>query len=164
MEYSYSFLWAVFFFTCIMYFIIFEYTSSKTEVFWTEWMNELKCKKKYSKYKRRFVLWSSLVSCWFWQLHFRRDEFLGRINEMVYFLPFSRSELLSLVTRELDFWSKMVSRVLGFCRRCCPCYRPCVFPLYFAGVKSTWYPHDLGQRSVGCLGRWLRCALRREID
>ncbi|KAL9973514.1 hypothetical protein ACROYT_G019983 [Oculina patagonica] len=41
------------------------------------------------------------------KLHFRRDEFLGRINEMVYFLPFSRSELLSLVTRELDFWSKM---------------------------------------------------------
>ncbi|XP_015758800.1 PREDICTED: caseinolytic peptidase B protein homolog [Acropora digitifera] len=26
---------------------------------------------------------------------------------MVYFLPFSRSELLTLVTRELDFWSKM---------------------------------------------------------
>ncbi|PFX22654.1 Caseinolytic peptidase B protein-like [Stylophora pistillata] len=41
------------------------------------------------------------------QLHFRRDEFLGRINEMVYFLPFSRPELLSLVTKELDFWSKM---------------------------------------------------------
>ncbi|XP_068718120.1 mitochondrial disaggregase-like [Montipora capricornis] len=41
------------------------------------------------------------------KLHFRRDEFLGRINEMVYFLPFSRSELITLVTRELDFWSKM---------------------------------------------------------
>ncbi|XP_015758771.1 PREDICTED: caseinolytic peptidase B protein homolog [Acropora digitifera] len=41
------------------------------------------------------------------KLHFKRDEFLGRINEMVYFLPFSRSELLTLVTRELDFWSKM---------------------------------------------------------
>ncbi|RMX37496.1 hypothetical protein pdam_00012843 [Pocillopora damicornis] len=41
------------------------------------------------------------------KLHFRRDEFLGRINEMVYFLPFSRPELLSLVTKELDFWSKM---------------------------------------------------------
>lgn len=26
---------------------------------------------------------------------------------MVYFLPFSRPELLSLVTKELDFWSKM---------------------------------------------------------
>ena len=25
--------------------------------------------------------------------HFRRDEFLGRINEIVYFLPFSRSTL-----------------------------------------------------------------------
>lgn len=38
--------------------------------------------------------------------HFRRDEFLGRINEMVYFLPFSRSELIKLVTKELEFWSK----------------------------------------------------------
>lgn len=41
--------------------------------------------------------------------HFRRDEFLGRINEVVYFLPFSRSELLKLVGRELDIWAKRVS-------------------------------------------------------
>ena len=26
--------------------------------------------------------------------HFRRDEFLGRINEIVYFLPFSRLPLI----------------------------------------------------------------------
>ncbi len=38
--------------------------------------------------------------------HFRRDEFLGRINEMVYFLPFSKSELIKLVTKELEFWAK----------------------------------------------------------
>lgn len=38
--------------------------------------------------------------------HFKRDEFLGRINEFVYFLPFSRSELIQLVTRELEFWAK----------------------------------------------------------
>ncbi|OWF44229.1 caseinolytic peptidase B protein homolog [Mizuhopecten yessoensis] len=37
---------------------------------------------------------------------FRRDEFLGRINEVVYFLPFSRSELSKLVTKELEFWSE----------------------------------------------------------
>lgn len=37
--------------------------------------------------------------------HFRRDEFLGRINEIVYFLPFSHSELLSLVARELEAWA-----------------------------------------------------------
>jgi ATP-dependent Clp protease ATP-binding subunit ClpB len=37
--------------------------------------------------------------------HFRRDEFLGRINEIVYFLPFSRAELLKLVTRELEAWA-----------------------------------------------------------
>ncbi|CAG0898030.1 unnamed protein product [Darwinula stevensoni] len=38
--------------------------------------------------------------------HFRRDEFLGRINEMVYFLPFSRKELLALVDKELQFWAR----------------------------------------------------------
>ncbi|XP_005108368.1 caseinolytic peptidase B protein homolog [Aplysia californica] len=37
---------------------------------------------------------------------FRRDEFLGRINEIVYFLPFSQSELSKLVTKELKFWAK----------------------------------------------------------
>ncbi|KAM7537083.1 hypothetical protein Aperf_G00000075049 [Anoplocephala perfoliata] len=36
--------------------------------------------------------------------HFVRDEFLGRINEVVYFLPFSPKELNELVLRYLDFW------------------------------------------------------------
>lgn len=40
------------------------------------------------------------------QRHFKRDEFLGRINEIVYFLPFSRSELYELVDRELQLWAK----------------------------------------------------------
>ncbi|XP_040282507.1 caseinolytic peptidase B protein homolog [Bufo bufo] len=38
--------------------------------------------------------------------HFRRDEFLGRINEIVYFLPFCRSELSQLVLKELNSWAK----------------------------------------------------------
>uniref|UniRef100_A0A1B6E1C0 Uncharacterized protein n=1 Tax=Clastoptera arizonana TaxID=38151 RepID=A0A1B6E1C0_9HEMI len=38
--------------------------------------------------------------------HFGRDEFLGRINEIVYFLPFSNSELNKLVSKELEFWAK----------------------------------------------------------
>uniref|UniRef100_A0A9J7XRF0 ClpB family mitochondrial disaggregase n=1 Tax=Cyprinus carpio carpio TaxID=630221 RepID=A0A9J7XRF0_CYPCA len=38
--------------------------------------------------------------------HFRRDEFLGRINEIVYFLPFCHSELIQLVSRELSYWAK----------------------------------------------------------
>ena len=37
--------------------------------------------------------------------HFQRDEFLGRINEIVYFLPFSKSELSKLVEIELLFWA-----------------------------------------------------------
>ncbi|KAK1135965.1 hypothetical protein K0M31_000536 [Melipona bicolor] len=37
--------------------------------------------------------------------HFGRDEFLGRINEIVYFLPFSQSELITLVARELEAWA-----------------------------------------------------------
>ncbi|XP_013790340.1 caseinolytic peptidase B protein homolog [Limulus polyphemus] len=38
--------------------------------------------------------------------HFQRDEFLGRINEIVYFLPFSRSELIKLADKEMEFWAK----------------------------------------------------------
>ncbi|XP_075054450.1 mitochondrial disaggregase [Mixophyes fleayi] len=38
--------------------------------------------------------------------HFRRDEFLGRINEIVFFLPFCRSELSQLVLKELNSWAK----------------------------------------------------------
>ena len=38
--------------------------------------------------------------------HFGRDEFLGRINEIVYFLPFPKCELIHLVEKELMFWAK----------------------------------------------------------
>ena len=37
---------------------------------------------------------------------FLRDEFLGRINEILYFLPFTRSELNLLVLKEMEFWKK----------------------------------------------------------
>ena len=49
--------------------------------------------------------------------HFKRDEFLGRINEFVYFLQFSRAELIVLVTKELEFWAKKVCylSMITFC-------------------------------------------------
>ena len=37
---------------------------------------------------------------------FKRDEFLGRINEMVYFLPFSERELKQLAEWEMQIWAK----------------------------------------------------------
>ncbi|WAR00347.1 CLPB-like protein [Mya arenaria] len=42
--------------------------------------------------------------------HFRRDEFLGRINEFVYFLPFSKSEISKLVIKELKFWAQRAEK------------------------------------------------------
>ena len=36
--------------------------------------------------------------------HFKRDEFLGRINEILYFLPFNDIELRELTLRELQKW------------------------------------------------------------
>lgn len=51
--------------------------------------------------------------------HFKRDEFLGRINEIVYFLPFSRRELLQLVQRELESWAQRVRNPQTFL---CECY------------------------------------------
>ncbi|KAI8343047.1 P-loop containing nucleoside triphosphate hydrolase protein [Chlamydoabsidia padenii] len=37
--------------------------------------------------------------------HFRRDEFLGRINEVLFFLPFSEDELRDITQRELSKWA-----------------------------------------------------------
>jgi len=53
------------------------------------------------------ISWNCYI--FFLQRQFKRDEFLGRINEIVYFLPFSRSELTKLVLMELEFWAKKVS-------------------------------------------------------
>lgn len=38
--------------------------------------------------------------------HFRRDEFLGRINEVLFFLPFSEEELREITSRELSRWAE----------------------------------------------------------
>ena len=37
--------------------------------------------------------------------HFKRDEFLGRINEILYFLPFNEKELKELTIKELNKWN-----------------------------------------------------------
>ena len=37
--------------------------------------------------------------------HFKRDEFLGRINEILYFLPFNEKELKELTVKELEKWN-----------------------------------------------------------
>ncbi|GAA5796934.1 hypothetical protein HPULCUR_002312 [Helicostylum pulchrum] len=37
--------------------------------------------------------------------HFRRNEFLGRINEVLIFLPFSKEEIDELIYRELSRWA-----------------------------------------------------------
>jgi ATP-dependent Clp protease ATP-binding subunit ClpA len=63
------------------------------------------------------------------QRHFKRDEFLGRINEMLYFLPFSRSELNLLVEKQLKIWMERVC-VDILLVTCCShdllnTYRPC---------------------------------------
>jgi len=42
--------------------------------------------------------------------HFQRDEFIDRLNEIVYFLPFSQSELVQLETKEPNFWAQKVWR------------------------------------------------------
>merc|ERR1712223_1433807 len=38
--------------------------------------------------------------------HFKSIELIERINEMVYFLPFTRQEIFQLVNKELEFWAK----------------------------------------------------------
>jgi ATP-dependent Clp protease ATP-binding subunit ClpB len=42
--------------------------------------------------------------------HFGRDEFIGRINEIVYFLPFTPSEQVQLSRLELEQWSQRAKK------------------------------------------------------
>lgn len=42
--------------------------------------------------------------------HFKRDEFLGRIDEILYFVPFSQSELLQLAKMEMDKWASKATQ------------------------------------------------------
>ena len=37
--------------------------------------------------------------------HFKRDEFIGRISEIVYFFPFSLEQLIDLVEKEMKYWA-----------------------------------------------------------
>lgn len=76
--------------------------------------------------------------------HFRRDEFLGRINEMVYFLPFSRSELNQLVERELHFW-----KTKAWARH---------------GIELTWSPEVLDILADGYNIRYGARSLKHEVD
>jgi ATP-dependent Clp protease ATP-binding subunit ClpB len=43
--------------------------------------------------------------------HFKRDEFLGRITEIMYFLPFTDIELKDIVSKELSRWATRVSHL-----------------------------------------------------
>lgn len=42
--------------------------------------------------------------------HFGRDEFLGRINEVLFFLPFDQKELKEITTRELMRWAEKAKK------------------------------------------------------
>jgi len=42
--------------------------------------------------------------------HFQRDEFLGRINEILFFLPFNTVELKELTIRQLEKWRVLAKK------------------------------------------------------
>lgn len=96
--------------------------------------------------------------------HFRRDEFLGRINEIVYFLPFSTRELMELVERELVSWSVRARDRHGISLSWDPAVLPLLaqgYNLYYGArsiqhqvdrrvVSQLALAHEMGQLSPGC--------------
>ncbi|KAJ1676315.1 hypothetical protein EV182_008439, partial [Spiromyces aspiralis] len=42
--------------------------------------------------------------------HFQRDEFLGRITEILYFLPFNESELREIANKEMQRWAEKAQK------------------------------------------------------
>ena len=61
--------------------------------------------------------------------HFKRDEFIGRINEILFFLPFTTEQLRGLAQKELLKWKKTAyDRSVGIlaCLPLCVCVCVCL--------------------------------------
>ncbi|XP_041455157.1 caseinolytic peptidase B protein homolog isoform X1 [Lytechinus variegatus] len=71
--------------------------------------------------------------------HFKRDEFLGRIDETVFFLPFTEQDLVQLVTKEMDKWAKRAKSMHDIKLS----WDPSVLK-----VLATGYNVDYGARSI----------------
>jgi len=80
--------------------------------------------------------------------HFQRDEFLGRINEIVYFLPFSRSELLKLVRMELERWVERGSKRHGMEVRFDPAVLDILADGYNVHYGARSIKHEVARRVV----------------
>lgn len=83
--------------------------------------------------------------------HFRRDEFLGRIDEVVYFLPFSRQELLALVACELGRWREAAARRHGLELRWQPDVLGLLADGYDAHYGARSVHHEVQRRAVSLL-------------
>lgn len=76
--------------------------------------------------------------------HFQRDEFLGRINEILYFLPFNDAELKELTLRELRKWeSRAMDR---------------------HGIKVTWSDAALEELQTGYNFRYGARSIQHEVE
>lgn len=76
--------------------------------------------------------------------HFRRDEFLGRINEILIFLPFSENEIDELIYRELSKWAdKTKSR---------------------HGITITWEPEVIEVLAYGYNVRYGAGSIKYEVE
>ncbi|ORX48554.1 hypothetical protein DM01DRAFT_324906 [Hesseltinella vesiculosa] len=76
--------------------------------------------------------------------HFHRDEFLGRINEVLFFLPFSDDELRTITERELTRWAdKAKSR---------------------HGITMTWEPEVVDMLARGYNIRYGARSIKYEVE
>merc|ERR1712012_153604 len=109
--------------------------------------------------------------------HFRRDRFLGRINEIVYFLPFSRQELQKLVEKELKAWAERAKKRHGITISWEPGVLSMIAEGYniYYGARSIQHEverrvvaqlalaHELGQLRQGCDVKYVFAMLYCEL-
>lgn len=89
--------------------------------------------------------------------HFQRDEFLGRINEIVYFVPFSRQELLKLVKAELDRWAKQAKEKHSIELRWDPMVLDVLADGYNVYYGARSIKHEVERRLVNQLAMAYEC-------
>eukprot|EP00160_Parvularia_atlantis_P020203 Unigene8260_Nuclearia_a/m.25364 Unigene8260_Nuclearia_a/g.25364 ORF Unigene8260_Nuclearia_a/g.25364 Unigene8260_Nuclearia_a/m.25364 type:complete len:498 (-) Unigene8260_Nuclearia_a:68-1561(-) len=85
--------------------------------------------------------------------HFRRDEFIGRINEILFFLPFDQAEKIAIARRELQLWQKQASDRHGITLTWDDAVLDNIIRGYNMRYGARWIKHEVEKRIINQVAR-----------
>jgi ATP-dependent Clp protease ATP-binding subunit ClpB len=95
---------------------------------------------------------------------FRRDEFIGRINEIIYFLPFDEVEIKELTIRQLNAWSERADLRHGISMSWASSVVTVLADAYDVSYGARSIQHEVDRRIVNKLAEAFETGLLKKGD